>query len=74
VPDEYSQSDATRMDVAATRRDVAATRREQPAPADADRILLRLPSALADRFSLVAELAEQGAEADVVLVRDRQGG
>jgi tRNA A-37 threonylcarbamoyl transferase component Bud32 len=73
VPDEYSQSDATRMDVAATRRDVAATRREQPASADADRILLRLPSALADRFSLVAELAEQGAEADVVLVRDRQG-
>jgi tRNA A-37 threonylcarbamoyl transferase component Bud32 len=73
VPDEYSRIDATRMDVAATRREVAATRRDQVDQPEPHSFLLQLPTALADRFEIVAELAEQGAEADVLLVQDRDG-
>ncbi|WP_405859860.1 serine/threonine protein kinase [Streptomyces sp. NBC_00090] len=36
--------------------------------------LLRLPSALAERFVVVGELPHQGREADVLLVRDAAGG
>ncbi|XVQ12630.1 serine/threonine-protein kinase [Spirillospora sp. CA-255316] len=36
--------------------------------------LLRLPGALAERFAVVAELPVQGAESDLLLVRDAAGG
>ncbi|WP_185094655.1 serine/threonine-protein kinase [Streptomyces sp. PanSC19] len=50
--------------------DAAVTRRDgggEPGP------LLRLPSALAERFAVVRELPHQGREADVLLVRDAAG-
>lgn len=46
------------------------TRRDGGGPA----ALLRLPSALAERFVVVGELPHQGREADVLLVRDAAGG
>ncbi|POM25067.1 Serine/threonine-protein kinase PknL [Actinomadura rubteroloni] len=65
---------ATRREPGMTRRDVpgprdpSGTRRDGPAAADGP--LLRLPGPLAERFRLVAELPVQGAESDLVLVRD----
>ncbi|GAA1561872.1 hypothetical protein GCM10009678_50950 [Actinomadura kijaniata] len=70
----------TRRDPGVTRRDAnvppprdpRATRRDAgAAPGGA---LLRLPDALAGRFGLVAELPVQGAESDLLLVRDERGG
>ncbi|WP_018655773.1 protein kinase domain-containing protein [Actinomadura flavalba] len=70
----------TRRDAGATRREggvpgprgPADTRRDGPsAPGEA---LLRLPGELAGRYRLVAELPVQGAESDLLLVRDERGG
>ncbi|MFD4315414.1 serine/threonine-protein kinase [Streptomyces sp. NPDC058548] len=47
------------------------TRRDDGGDAPA---LLRLPSALAERFAVARELPHQGREADVLLVRDATGG
>ncbi|MFB4300700.1 protein kinase [Actinomadura sp. NTSP31] len=74
----------TRRDAGATRRDPrvpgprppagsgpGATRRDaEAAPGDP---LMRLPAALAERYRAVAELPVQGAESDLLLVRDEQG-
>ncbi|MGW4891973.1 serine/threonine-protein kinase [Kitasatospora sp. NPDC004240] len=51
--------------------DPAVTRRDD---GGASAALLRLPSALAERFTVVGELPHQGREADVLLVRDAAGG
>ncbi|MEV7185637.1 protein kinase [Kitasatospora sp. NPDC093102] len=51
--------------------DAAVTRRDD---AGGSAALLRLPSALAERFVVVGELPHQGREADVLLVRDAAGG
>lgn len=73
-----SSSDVTRRDqesgearpgTAATRRDGSPWIPAAPEP----RGLLRLPSALADRFSVVSELPHQGREADVLRVSDESG-
>ncbi|TNY35145.1 serine/threonine-protein kinase [Thermomonospora catenispora] len=72
-----------------TRRDPGATHRDPPTPAvpgprvpDATRRdgsaasadpLLRLPGALAERFAVEGELPVQGAESDLLLVRDAAG-
>ncbi|MGP4023798.1 protein kinase domain-containing protein [Actinomadura sp. 3N407] len=65
-----------------TRRDAGATRRDarvpgpRPAPATwrdgaaAGDPLMRLPAVLAERYEAVAELPVQGAESDLLLVRD----
>jgi tRNA A-37 threonylcarbamoyl transferase component Bud32 len=50
-----------------TRRDAA------PPPPGVGEALLRLPAALAERFSVVGELPVQGAESDLLLVRDATG-
>ncbi|QKG22060.1 serine/threonine-protein kinase [Actinomadura verrucosospora] len=73
----------TRRDAGATRRDervppprtppasgAAATRRDGEAAGDP---LMRLPAALAERYEAVAELPVQGAESDLLLVRDEAG-
>ncbi|SEG43721.1 Protein kinase domain-containing protein [Thermomonospora echinospora] len=71
----------TRRDPGVTHRDPhapeapapgpAATRRDVPtAPADP---LIRLPGSLAERFAVVGELPVQGAESDLLLVRDAAG-
>ncbi|MFC5754522.1 serine/threonine-protein kinase [Actinomadura rugatobispora] len=49
------------------------TRRDGGAAAAASP-LLRLPGVLAERFAVVAELPVQGAESDLLLVRDAGGG
>ncbi|MBA9003802.1 protein kinase domain-containing protein [Thermomonospora cellulosilytica] len=52
-------------------RDPGATRRDGPGtPAGP---LIRLPGALAERFAVEGELPVQGAESDLVLVRDAAG-
>jgi len=70
----------TRRDPAVTHRDPhvpqarsdpSATRRDAPQPA-ADP-LIRLPGPLAGRFTVVGELPVQGAESDLLLVRDAAG-
>ncbi|WP_395104305.1 serine/threonine-protein kinase [Actinomadura sp. SCN-SB] len=72
----------------ATRREPGVTRRDPYVPGpreDAGRTrrdgdagsggpLLRLPGELAERFAVVAELPVQGAESDLLLVRDAAGG
>ncbi|MFE7575967.1 protein kinase [Streptomyces sp. NPDC057521] len=66
-------SDMTRRDDAGSGDgafDAAVTRRDGDGGSTA---LLRLPSALAERFSVVRELPHQGREADVLLVRDAAG-
>ncbi|MFJ1546088.1 serine/threonine-protein kinase [Streptomyces sp. NPDC088246] len=67
-------ADATRRDGAASgERSADATRRDRvPAQSAADG-LLRLPSALAKRLTVVGELPHQGHEADILLVRDAEG-
>lgn len=73
----------TRRDAGATRRDErvpaprtppasgpGATRRDGEAAGDP---LMRLPAALAERYEAVAELPVQGAESDLLLVRDARG-
>ncbi len=68
----------TRRDGFATRRDAAsppydasgATRRDSP-PAGPP--LMRLPAGLADRFTVLGELPTQGAESDLLHVRDTAG-
>ena len=70
-----------------TRRDAGATRREGarvPGPrmaaetardgAAAGGSLMRLPAVLGERYATVAELPVQGAESDLLLVRDAAGG
>jgi serine/threonine protein kinase/cytochrome c-type biogenesis protein CcmH/NrfF len=59
----------TRRDEFGTRRDNApdTTRRDSGPPAPS---LVRLPDELADRFSLLGELPTQGAESDLLRVRD----
>lgn len=73
--------DKTRRDIAATRREPAPTRHDSPVTPEHDRLaggnaayLTRLPAALADRFTIIAELSAHGAEADLVHVRDPTGG
>ncbi|WP_051731703.1 protein kinase domain-containing protein [Kitasatospora phosalacinea] len=56
-------------DPAVTRRDGA----EVGVGAGGSATLLRLPSALAGRYSVVGELPHQGHEADVLLIRDGSG-
>ncbi len=66
-----------------TRRDAGATRREDarvPGPRAASETardgaaggasLMRLPTVLGERYATVAELPVQGAESDLLLVRD----
>ncbi|WP_285491975.1 serine/threonine-protein kinase [Actinomadura sp. NBRC 104425] len=67
----------TRRDPGVTRRDAyvpgprpAQTRRDGTAAGDP---LMRLPAVLAERFETVAELPVQGAESDLLLVRDARG-
>ena len=72
----------TRRDAGATRRDVPAPGVPDPRPASDTRRdgessagpLTRLPAALAERYEAVAELPVQGAESDLLLVRDADGG
>ncbi|MFG2005736.1 serine/threonine-protein kinase [Spirillospora sp. NPDC048911] len=58
----------TRRDPGGTRRDPGVTRRD--AGGGPGGPLMRLPAGLAERFELVAELPVQGAESDLLLVRD----
>lgn len=67
----------TRRDPGVTRRDAAVpsprtgeTRRDGTVP---EGPLMRLPAVLADRYRVVAELPVQGAESDLLLVRDERG-
>ena len=63
----------TRRDDFGTRRDSGSpdtTRRDQSPPAPS---LVRLPDELADRFTLLGELPTQGAESDLLHVRDAEG-
>ncbi|GAB3667340.1 hypothetical protein GCM10027589_33120 [Actinocorallia lasiicapitis] len=55
-----------------TRRDPGTTSRDVPGPRPEP--LVRLPGALAGRFEVDGELPVQGAESDLLLVRDAQGG
>lgn len=48
------------------------TRREQPGYSD-DEATVRLPARLADRFTMVRQFPDPGAEADVVLARSHNG-
>lgn len=57
-------------DIEGTRRDPLETRRDGTAPGAP---LVRLPEPLARRFTVVGELAAQGAEADLLRVRDADG-
>jgi eukaryotic-like serine/threonine-protein kinase len=63
----------TRRDASGTRRDTGtdATRRDAGPPAPS---LVRLPDELAGRFTLLGELPTQGAESDLLHVRDAAGG
>lgn len=68
-----------------TRRDAGATRRESHVPGQRPAFetrrdaaagggsLMRLPAVLAERYEAVAELPVQGAESDLLLVRDARG-
>ncbi|MFB9193826.1 protein kinase [Actinomadura verrucosospora] len=68
----------TRRDAGTTRRDAevpgprpaSSTRREGHGPGDP---LMRLPAVLGERYATVAELPVQGAESDLLLVRDADG-
>ncbi|MEV4008683.1 protein kinase, partial [Actinomadura sp. NPDC049753] len=68
----------TRRDAGTTRRDAdvpgprpaSPTRREGHGPGDP---LMRLPAVLGERYATVAELPVQGAESDLLLVRDADG-
>jgi eukaryotic-like serine/threonine-protein kinase len=62
----------TRRDEFGTRRDTGpdTTRRDAEAPSPS---LVRLPDELAGRFSLLGELPTQGAESDLLHVRDATG-
>ncbi|MEW2352509.1 serine/threonine-protein kinase [Spirillospora sp. NPDC029432] len=69
---------STRRDPGVTHRDPyvpgpRATRRDGGGIVGAREPLLRLPGELARRFEVVAELPVQGAESDLLLVRDRSG-
>ncbi|MQY03869.1 protein kinase domain-containing protein [Actinomadura macrotermitis] len=75
--DDDTPPRATRRDAGMTRRDAHVpgprpgdTRRDGVVPGGA---LMRLPAELAARFELVAELPVQGAESDLLLVRDGRG-
>ena len=79
-PVEGAAPRTTRRDPGVTRRDPhvpgprpGETRRDG-GPAAPGGPLLRLPGALAERFAVVAELPVQGAESDLLLVRDAAGG
>ncbi|HEU5157962.1 MAG TPA: serine/threonine-protein kinase [Streptosporangiaceae bacterium] len=68
----------TRRDPGVTHADHRAhptheTRRDAGAPPTPGPGLLRLPGALAERFTVVGELPVQGAESDLLLVRDARG-
>jgi hypothetical protein len=54
-----------------TRRDAGAL--PPPEPAGAGAALIRLPAVLAERFAIVGELPVQGAESDLLQVRDARG-
>lgn len=56
-----------------TRRDPGVTSRDVPGPRHPGESLVRLPGALAHRFQVVGELPVQGAESDLLLVRDGTG-
>ncbi|MEU8801488.1 serine/threonine-protein kinase [Spirillospora sp. NPDC048819] len=68
-----------------TRRDAGATRRDSRVPgprpasqtwrdgAAAGDSLMRLPAVLGERYEAIAELPVQGAESDLLLVRDARG-
>ncbi|MEO5873670.1 MAG: serine/threonine-protein kinase [Streptosporangiaceae bacterium] len=56
-----------------TRRDPGVTSRDVPGPRHPGESLVRLPGALAHRFQVVGELPVQGAESDLLLVRDGSG-
>ncbi len=62
-----TQRDGTRRD---TRDSPGVTRRESGPPAPS---LVRLPDELADRFELLGDLPTQGAESDLLHVRDAGG-
>lgn len=68
--------DPTRRDVAPTSRDVPAappTRRDTP-PTEGAGALLRLPTALQRDYEVERELAADGAEADLLVVRELSTG
>jgi hypothetical protein len=56
-----------------TRRDPGVTSRDVPSPRHPGESLVRLPGALAHRFQVTGELPVQGAESDLLLVRDGSG-
>ncbi|MGW2928318.1 protein kinase domain-containing protein [Streptomyces fungicidicus] len=69
-----NSADATRRDAAASgERSADATRRDSAPARSEPGGLLRLPSALAERFFVVGELPHQGHEADILLVSDAEG-
>ncbi|MEU4065434.1 protein kinase [Streptomyces wedmorensis] len=69
-----SSTDATRRDAAASgERNADVTRRDRESAPPGSDGLLRLPSALAERLTVVGELPHQGREADILLVRDADG-
>lgn len=79
--DGTDEAAGTRRDAGTTRRDearvpgprgAAETRRDGPEGA-AGGSLMRLPAELAARYEAVAELPVQGAESDLLLVRDARG-
>ncbi|GGV15230.1 hypothetical protein GCM10010182_40110 [Actinomadura cremea] len=78
--DGTDEAAGTRRDAGGTRRDepgvpvprsAAETRRDGHGTGGAS--LMRLPAALAERYEAVAELPVQGAESDLLLVRDARG-
>ncbi|OLT12530.1 hypothetical protein BJF79_22100 [Actinomadura sp. CNU-125] len=78
--DGTDEAAGTRRDAGATRRDeprvpvprtAAETRRDGHGTGGAS--LMRLPADLAGRYEAVAELPVQGAESDLLLVRDERG-
>ncbi|TYK49253.1 protein kinase domain-containing protein [Actinomadura decatromicini] len=72
TPRETRRDDGTRRDRRVPGpRPAAETRREGAPPVGGS--LLRLPAVLGERFEAVAELPVQGAESDLLLVRDEHG-
>jgi serine/threonine protein kinase len=72
---ETRRDQPARSGAAETRRDHEGGRARHAGgeQSDADATLIRLPAELAGRYEVVRELAAQGAEADVLLVRDASG-